>query len=112
MSRARYGSDDSRGRLAGKRMISERPPEAEEREVVGRWKADTATGAERLKHYAPMFLPWRPEKPETSRQASWDDCPSGVYPVSKRAVAMNQAFSPHKRGQPTPAVTRAPPPAS
>ncbi len=43
--RKRYGAYDSRGRLAGKRMISERPPEAESREVVGHWEADTVAGA-------------------------------------------------------------------
>ena len=43
--RKRYGAYDSRGRLAGKRMISERPPEVESREVVGHWEADTVMGA-------------------------------------------------------------------
>lgn len=43
--RKRYGAYDSRGRLAGKRMISERPAEAEAREVVGHWEADTVMGA-------------------------------------------------------------------
>ena len=43
--RKRYGSYDSRGRLAGKRMISERPPEVESREQVGHWEADTVAGA-------------------------------------------------------------------
>jgi len=43
--RKRYGAYDSRGRLAGKRMISERPPEVEAREVVGHWEADTVMGA-------------------------------------------------------------------
>ncbi|HYY97306.1 MAG TPA: IS30 family transposase, partial [Pyrinomonadaceae bacterium] len=43
--RKRYGSYDSRGRLAGKRMISERPPEAEARARVGHWEADTVAGA-------------------------------------------------------------------
>src|SRR5215212_3443421 len=43
--RKRYGAYDSRGRLAGKRMISERPPEVEAREVVGHWEADTVAGA-------------------------------------------------------------------
>jgi IS30 family transposase len=35
--RKRYGAYDSRGRLAGKRMISERPPEVEARASVGHW---------------------------------------------------------------------------
>src|SRR5215207_2310344 len=43
--RKRYGAYDSRGRLAGKRMISERPAEAETRERVGHWEADTVAGA-------------------------------------------------------------------
>jgi len=43
--RKRYGAYDSRGRLAGKRMISERPPEVEAREAVGHWEADTVAGA-------------------------------------------------------------------
>lgn len=43
--RKRYGAYDSRGRLAGKRMISERSPEVEAREVVGHWEADTVMGA-------------------------------------------------------------------
>ena len=42
--RKRYGAYDSRGRLAGKRMISERPPEVESRESVGHWEADTVVG--------------------------------------------------------------------
>ena len=43
--RKRYGAYDSRGRLAGKRMISERPPEVEARERVGHWEADTVAGS-------------------------------------------------------------------
>jgi transposase, IS30 family len=43
--RKRYGAYDSRGRLAGKRMISERPPEVEARGCVGHWEADTVMGA-------------------------------------------------------------------
>ena len=42
--RKRYGAYDSRGRLAGKRMISERPPEVETRRQVGHWEADTVMG--------------------------------------------------------------------
>src|SRR5215213_7623470 len=43
--RKRYGGRDSRGRLAGKRMISERPAEVEARQRVGHWEADTVAGA-------------------------------------------------------------------
>ena len=44
--RKRYGAYDSRGRLAGKRHISERPAEAETRTVVGHWEIDTVMGNE------------------------------------------------------------------
>jgi transposase, IS30 family len=43
--RKRYGRYDSRGRLAGKRLISVRPPEVESRESIGHWEADTVLGA-------------------------------------------------------------------
>jgi IS30 family transposase len=43
--RKRYGSYDSRGRLAGKRPISARPAAVEERTQVGHWEADTMLGA-------------------------------------------------------------------
>src|SRR5919112_974341 len=43
--RKRYGAYDSRGKLAGKRMISERPAEVEARSRVGDWEADTVAGA-------------------------------------------------------------------
>ena len=42
--RKRYGSYDSRGRLAGKRHISERPPAAEDRAQLGHWEIDTVLG--------------------------------------------------------------------
>ncbi|PTY02217.1 IS30 family transposase [Opitutaceae bacterium EW11] len=42
--RKRYGRSDSRGRLAGKRMIGERPPVVDERSRVGDWEADTVHG--------------------------------------------------------------------
>jgi IS30 family transposase len=44
--RKRYGAYDSRGRLAGKRHISERPAEAEARRELGHWEIDTVMGAE------------------------------------------------------------------
>jgi transposase, IS30 family len=43
--RKRYGAYDSRGRLAGKRMISGRPAEVETRGHAGHWEADTVAGA-------------------------------------------------------------------
>jgi IS30 family transposase len=44
--RKRYGAYDSRGRLAGKRHISERPAEVESRIEVGHWEIDTVMGNE------------------------------------------------------------------
>jgi IS30 family transposase len=44
--RKRYGAYDSRGRLAGKRHISERPPEVEARRELGHWEIDTVMGNE------------------------------------------------------------------
>jgi IS30 family transposase len=43
--RKRYGRYDSRGRLAGKRHISERPPGAKNRSRIGHWEADTVIGS-------------------------------------------------------------------
>ena len=43
--RKRYRSYDSRGKLAGKRLISERPPEVESRRQMGHWEIDTVMGA-------------------------------------------------------------------
>lgn len=45
--RKRYGRYDSRGRLAGKRPISERPPGAENRSRVGHLEGDTVLGTDR-----------------------------------------------------------------
>src|SRR5512142_1642539 len=45
--RKRYNSHDSRGRLAGKRHISERPQEIEERLTIGHWEGDTVIGTDR-----------------------------------------------------------------
>jgi len=42
--RKRYGAYDSRGRLAGKRPITDRPAAAEARTQVGHWEADTMLG--------------------------------------------------------------------
>ena len=43
--RKRYGRQDSRGRLAGKRAIGERPQVVEERRRVGDWEIDTVHGS-------------------------------------------------------------------
>lgn len=43
--RKRHGAYDSRGRLAGKRMTSERAVEVEARGNVGHWEADTVARA-------------------------------------------------------------------
>ena len=40
-----YGRYDSRGRLAGKRPIADRPAAATARTVVGHWEGDTVLGA-------------------------------------------------------------------
>jgi IS30 family transposase len=42
--RKRYGRYDSRGRLAGKRMIGERPASVERRRQIGHWEIDTMMG--------------------------------------------------------------------
>ena len=50
--RKRYRSHDSRGRLAGKRHISERPPEVETRQVQGHWEIDSIMGDDHGRHSA------------------------------------------------------------
>ncbi|MEN6430575.1 MAG: IS30 family transposase [Coriobacteriales bacterium] len=50
--RKRYRSYDSRGRLAGKRHMSERPPEVDTREVFGHWEIDTIKGDSQATHSA------------------------------------------------------------
>jgi len=43
--RKRYGKQDSRGILSGKRHISERPAEVEDRGQIGHWEIDTVMGS-------------------------------------------------------------------
>ena len=43
--RKRYGAYDSRGRIAEKRHISERPAEVETRRTLGHWEIDTVMGS-------------------------------------------------------------------
>jgi IS30 family transposase len=43
--RKRYGRYDSRGRLAGKRLITERPAIVQARQELGHWEGDTMLGA-------------------------------------------------------------------
>lgn len=43
--RKRYGAYDSRGRLAGKRPLTARPPGATHRSRFGHWEGDTVLGA-------------------------------------------------------------------
>ena len=45
LRRKRYNRYDSRGRLAGKRHISERPSHVEKRRSIGHWEIDTVIGA-------------------------------------------------------------------
>src|SRR5947208_12918560 len=42
--RKRYGTNEKRGRLPGKRHISERPPAVEHRQEFGHWEIDTVMG--------------------------------------------------------------------
>ena len=43
--RKRYGSYERRGRVGGKRHISERPPVVESRSEIGHWEMDTVIGS-------------------------------------------------------------------
>ena len=54
--RKRYGSYDSRGRLAGKRHIYERPAGAQNRSRVGHLEADTVIGNVSDKHCVLTFV--------------------------------------------------------
>jgi IS30 family transposase len=52
--RKKYGTDDSRGILRGKRMISERPASINTRFELGHWEADTVMGKD--KHQCVLTL--------------------------------------------------------
>lgn len=43
--RKRYGTYEKRGRLGGKRLISERPRVVDERQEIGHWEMDTVIGS-------------------------------------------------------------------
>jgi len=43
--RKRYGTNEKRGRLPGKRHISERPAAVEQRQELGHWEMDTVIGS-------------------------------------------------------------------
>ena len=45
--RKRYGTYDSRGRMAGKRPITTRPAGVETRQQIGHWEIDTVLGTDR-----------------------------------------------------------------
>lgn len=45
--RKRYGTNEKRGRLAGKRHISERPAAVELRRELGHWEMDTVSGPDK-----------------------------------------------------------------
>jgi IS30 family transposase len=48
--RKRHHGYERRGRLAGKRHISERPAEVEGRDVIGHWEVDTVKGDDQGRH--------------------------------------------------------------
>lgn len=50
IKRKRYASNENRGRLAGKKMIAERPAAVESREELGHWEIDTVMGAHASRH--------------------------------------------------------------
>jgi IS30 family transposase len=80
--RKRYGSYDSRGRLAGKRPITTRPAVVETRRHVGHWEGDTVLGAnqagacvlslvERKTGYLALGKLCRRATPEVNRRARY-----------------------------------------
>ena len=48
--RKRYGTYENRGRLAGKKMITDRPPIVETRSEFGHWEMDTVMGNHASRH--------------------------------------------------------------
>jgi IS30 family transposase len=49
-NRKRYGTNENRGRLTGKKMICDRPAAVEAREEPGHWEMDTVMGNHASKH--------------------------------------------------------------
>ncbi|CAG0931321.1 hypothetical protein RHDC3_01809 [Rhodocyclaceae bacterium] len=61
--RKRCGCRDSRGVLPGKRHISERPQEVEQRQRVGHWEGDTVMGSD-MRHCVLTLVERRGACPE------------------------------------------------
>ena len=74
--RKRYGRYDSRGRLAGKRMIGERPASVEGRRQLGHWEIDTMMGRSPGRA-ATVFSPWSSARAATS---CWENFPHAPRP--------------------------------
>lgn len=81
LKRKRYGAYDSRGRLAGKRPITARPPGAEHRSRYGHWEGDTVLALDRP---APASSPWSSANPASSRSGSSN---KGQHPSSMCALS-------------------------
>lgn len=86
--RKRYGSDDSRGILRGKRMISERPASINERTELGHWEADTVMGKD--KHQCILTLVER--KTGLSRMAK---LPNRTADLTVKAISKIISKEPH-----------------
>jgi transposase, IS30 family len=78
--RKRYRSDDSRGVLRGKRMISERPAFINDRVELGHWEADTVMGKD--KHQCILTLVER-----KSGQAEIAKLPNRTASLTVQAIA-------------------------
>ncbi len=76
--RKRYGAYDSRGRLAGKRMIRERPKGVEGRRTIGHWEIDTVLG--KGSRHCIVSLVERKERLPAHRQAAIQDRLANLNP--------------------------------